>query len=287
MSQFNLTIKPAQIEIILKPNSTHTRAYEITNNSSETIQLTTSIVPWIPSDNSGSVIYLDTQETTLGISLSNADLKLGQDFLIKPNQKKQLVLKIKNIANDENDHYLTFFITQKPINSNSNHQNLAKIGSNILVSTTNENIITSNLEISQFNVSPSIKDIFSNIKINGEIYNKGNHYDHINGQIIISKNGQIYWENNLFPYTITTHNSRLLHCLNSNNEPQLCQLKIPIWPGVYEGKIIIHGNNSNNEYTFNFFVFPYLIVIITLISFIFLMNLLKIKKRPSSKNKVC
>lgn len=287
MSQFNLTIKPAQIEILLKANSTHTRAYEITNNSNETIQLTTSIVPWVPSDNLGSVTYLDDQQTSLDISLSNADLKLGQDFLIRPNQKKQLVLKIKNTVNDENDHYLTFFIIQKPINTATNHQNLAKIGSHILVSTTNENIITSNLEISQLNVSPSIKDIFSNIEITGEIYNKSNHFDHINGQIVISKNGQTYWENSLFPYTITTHNSRLIHCLNSNNEPQPCKLQIPIWPGIYEGKIIMNGNESKSEYSFSFFVFPYLIVIILLVVFIFIINLLKIRKKPSNKNKDC
>jgi len=155
---------------------------------------------------------------------------------------------------------------------------LAKIGSHILVSTTNENIITSNLEVSQLSISPSIKDIFSKITINNEIYNKGNHFDHINGQLIINKNGRTYWENNLFPYTVATHNSRLLHCLNSNNEPQPCQLHIPTWPGVYEGKIILNGNDSKNEYSFSFFVFPYLIVIILLVSFIFVVNVLKIKK---------
>jgi hypothetical protein len=285
MSAFNLTVKPAQIEIILRPNASYVRAYDVTNNSSEAVLLTTSISPWVPADNLGSVTYLDSQEQRLDISLSNADLKLGQDFVLKPNQKKQLVLKIKNPTTDESDHYLTFFVSQKPLNNSIiGRQNLAKIGSHILVSTTNQKSITSNLEISQFITKPFIKDIFSKIKIEGEIFNNGNHYSQINGQIKISKNGQPYWEQNLFPYTITSQNSRLIQCLNSQNEAETCQLKMPIWPGVYRGTISLSGNSSKYEYSFNFFIFPYSIIIAITVLFLLLTFLLK---KPAQNIKHC
>jgi hypothetical protein len=285
MSAFNLSIKPAQIEIVLHQNASYVRAYEITNNSPETVLLTTSISPWVPADNLGSVTYLDNQEQILDISLSNADLKLGQDFILKPNQKKQLVLKIKNPTAEDNDYYLTFFISQKPLNNSvSGHQNFAKIGSHILVSTTNQKSIVPNLQISQFIIKPFIKDIFSKIKIEGEIFNSGNHYSQINGQIKISKNGQPYWEQNLFPYTVATQNSRLIQCLNSQNEAEICQLKMPIWPGIYQGTVTLSGNSSKYEYSFNFFIFPYSIIVAITLFFLLLTFLLK---KPAQNRKLC
>lgn len=283
MSQFNLSISPAQIEIILKANATYTRAYDITNNSSETILLSTLISPWVPADNQGSITFIEKDDSPLLFSLSNADLKLGQDFTIKPGQKKQLVLKIKNPSSEENDYYYTFFVTQKPINNTiSDHQNLAKIGSNILISTTQQNVITANQEITNFSLKPTIKDVFSTIKIKGEVFNNGNHYSQINGQILITKNGQKYWEQNLFPYTIVKNNSRLLHCLNTNNEPSICQLKTPIWPGLYQGTITLNGNASKYEYSFQIFIFPYSIIVFILFVFFLLSFLLRNKQTVSS-----
>jgi len=284
MPAFNLILKPAQIEIILKPNAIFTQAYEVTNNSSGTLLLSTSVSPWIPADNTGTVTYFDDPNPSLKFSLSNADLKLGQDFLLNPGQKKQLVFKINNPSTEESDHYLTFFITQKPLNSAlGGHQNLAKIGSHLLVSTSSKSTLTSNLRISKFSLNPIIKDIFTPLKINGEIFNNGNHYSHIDGQITIYKNGQTYWQQNLFPYTTTSQNSRLIHCLNFQDEVIPCQLKIPLWPGSYQGTITLNGNVSKYEYSFQFFIFPYSIIISISLLFLLLFFLLKPKQSISSR----
>ena len=285
MSQFDITLKPAQIEIVLHPHSSYVQAYDVTNNSSETLLLSTSVSSWIPADNLGTVTYPDNSiDSTLTFSLSNSDLKLNQDFLLNPNQKKQLVLKINNPSSEESDHYLTFFITQKPLNNTlSAHQNLAKIGSHLLISTTNQNSLTSNLEVSHFSLKPAIKDVFSPIKIQGEILNNGNHYSQINGQISIYKNDQLFSQQDLFPYNITTQNSRLIQCLNSQNEASPCQLTTPLWPGLYKGVINISGNSSKYEYSFQFFVFPYSIILFILFSFLSLFYILKTKQTISSK----
>lgn len=284
MSQLNLTIKPAQVEIIIHPNSSYVQAYDITNNSSETILLSTSISSWIPADNLGTVSYLDNSENnSLTFSLSNSDLKLNQDFLLNPGQKKQLVLKINNPSSEENDHYLTFFITQKPLNNTlSAHQNLVKIGSHLLISTTNQNTVTSKLQVSKLTLKPIIKDVFIPLKINGEIINNGNHYSQINGQIIIYKNNQVYWQQNLFPYIVTTQNSRLLQCLNSQNEASACQIKAPLWPGRYQATVKLNSDSTTEEYSFHFFIFPYSIIIIILSLFLVLTFLLRNKQTISS-----
>lgn len=281
MPSFDLTLKPAQIEIALKPNTIFTQAYEVTNNSSETLLLSTSISSWIPADNLGTVSYLDNLDSSLQFSLSNSDLKLGQDFILSPNQRKQLVLKINNPSFEENDHYLTFFIVQKPLSSLSgNQQNLAKIGSHLLISTTSQDTLTSNLQISQLLLKPRIKDIFTPLKINGEIFNNSLHYAQIDGQVNIYKNNKLFWQKNLFPYTVASKNSRLIHCLNSQNEASTCQLKIPLWPGSYQGNIILNGNTSKYEYSFHFYIFPYSIIIAILVIFSLLIFFLKKKKPP-------
>lgn len=286
MSQLNLTIKPAQVEIVLQPNSSYVQAYDITNNSTETILLSTSISPWIPADNLGTVSYLDDSENTpLTFSLSNSDLKLNQDFLINPGQKRQLVLKINNPSSEEKDHYLTFFITQKPINTSlSSHQNLAKIGSHLLISTTKQKTLTSKLEVSKLTLKPNIKDVFIPLKINGEVFNNGDHYSQINGQITVYKNNQVYWQQNLFPYTVTAQNSRLLQCLNSQNEVTTCQIKAPLWPGRYQATVKLNGDSSKEEYSFHFFIFPYSIIIIIIFLFSLLTFLLRKKQTTSSSH---
>jgi len=281
MAAFNLTLDPAQIEITLKPNAVFTEAYNITNNSTGTLLLSSSISSWIPSDNQGGVLYLDTIDSPLIFSLSNTDLKLGQDFTLKAGQKKQLVLKIVNPSIEEKDYYLTFFISQKPFTTDEiGHQNLAKIGSHLLITTGQESSVISNFKVSKLNISPKIKDIFTPLTISGEIANDGQHYNHIDGQLTIYKDNQVYSEQILFPYTVIPQHSRLLMCVNSDSEVLPCHLKIPIWPGKYQGIITLSGNSTKYEYPFSFFVFPYTPTIFIL--FIFFIFALILKKKQKN-----
>ena len=112
----------------------------------------------------------------------------------------------------------------------------------------------------------TVKDIFQKISITGEIYNPDIHYQAINGRIIISKNNQELFEQHLFPHTILAKNFRTLSCIDSNQEPSPCSLPIPLWPGYYQGKIILN-NSSTPSLTFSFFIFPYSVVIFIIIVF--------------------
>lgn len=285
MSQYSLTLKPAQIEIILKPGITFTQAYEITNSSDQTLLLNTSIEAWLPADPSGSVLYSDSQDSSLKFSLSNSDLKLGQDFRLNPGQKKQLVLKINNNSIEEKDYYYTFFIIQKPLNNNQSHpQNLAKIGSHLLISSSSQSSYPSNLEINKFSLSPKFIDIFSPVKISGEIVNLGPHFSQIDGQITITKNNQNYWQQKLFPYNVASQSSRYLHCLSTDNISENCQLRPPLWPGRYQGTVSLSNRNSKYEYSFDFFVFPYSVILFILISFSLAFFILRNKQSISSNH---
>jgi len=281
MAAFNLTLEPAQIEINLRPNAVFTQAYNVTNNSNGTLVLYSSVSAWLPSDNQGGVLYTDNTDSPLIFSLSNSDLKLGENFTLKAGQKKQLVLKIINPGVEEADYYFTFFVNQRPFTQDGiGHQNIAKIGSHLLISTGQESNIVSPLSVSKLDITPKIKDVFIPLTINGEITNLGQHYSQINGKLSIYKNKELYLEQNLFPYTVIPQHSRLLHCLNSDSGVTSCSLKIPLWPGKYQGVITLNSNTNNKyEYPFSFFVFPYSIIISILLLFALLTFLLKNKKK--------
>ena len=268
MAAIDLTIKPAQTEIVLNQNtSAYTQAYDIINNSSEAIRLFPSVETWIPSDSQGSVVYSSSlTNNDFSFSLVNSDLRLGQDFILAAHQKKQLVLRVSANSPDSTDGYYTFFVNQKPINDSiSSQQNLGRLGSHILISSNVEGAPRS-LEVKNFTLSPQIKDIFQKINISGEVYNPDIHYQAINGRIVISKNNQELFEQHLFPYTILAKNYRTLTCLDSSQEPSPCSLPVPLWPGYYQGKIILN-NSSTPSLTFSFFIFPYSIVIFIIIVF--------------------
>ena len=276
MAAFNLSLDPAQIEINLKPNAVFTQAYNLTNNSTDTLLLSSSVSAWLPSDNQGGVVYTDNIDSPLIFSLSNTDLKLGEDFILRAGQKKQLVLKIINPSVEKKDYYLTFFISQKPFTQVQNdHQNLAKIGSHLLITTGQQSSSLSNFHVSKLNISPIVKDIFIPLTISGEITNEGQHYSHINGKLTIYKNKEIISEQALFPYTVIPTNSRLLHCVNSASEAVSCRLKIPIWPGKYQAIVTLNGNATKYEYPLSFFVFPYTLTIFILFLFFLLTFVLK------------
>ncbi len=279
MAALNLSLDPAQIEITLKPNAVFTQAYNITNNSTSTLLLSSSVSAWVPADKEGGVLYQDTVDPPLIFSLSNTDLKLGEDFTLRAGQKKQLVLKIINPSDEIKDYYLTFFISQKPYTQiQSGHQNLAKIGSHLLITTGQQSSPLSNFKVSKLNISPKFKDIFIPLTISGEIANDGQHYNHIDGQLTIYKNNQIFSEHSLFPYTVIPSSSRLIMCVNPDSEAVPCRLKIPLWPGKYQGLITLNGNATKYEYPFSFFVFPYTLTIFILFIFFLFALILKNKR---------
>lgn len=286
MSNLDLTLSPAQSEITLIPSSTFTQAYEITNNSPETILLTTFIESWIPSNNDGNLIYNTDQDASIEFSLSNSDLKLNQDFTLAPNQKKQLVLKIKNNDSNNQDHYYTFFVQQKILNPLlSNNQNLIKIGSHLLISSHSQVSTNSSLSPENIKISPKIKDIFLSPTIIGKIYNSGQHYSQIDGQIIITLGQQNVWQSSIYPYTVLSQNSRLLKCLDkTNNQAIDCQINPPLWPGKYQIKISLNQNSTITDYYQSFYILPYSFITFIFLSFFILFIILKNKQTISSKD---
>ncbi len=91
---FSLTFSPPQISLILRPGGSYVRAYEVTNNGDTDLNLTTEISQWLPADSDGNVAYLPSADSNFAFKLNNADLRLGQAFILPAHGHRQLVLKI-------------------------------------------------------------------------------------------------------------------------------------------------------------------------------------------------
>lgn len=284
MANFNLTISPAQIEYLLKPGVTITQAYEITNNSSENIYLNSEVLSFIPQGNNGSVTYQNIiPNPDITFSLSNANLALGQPFILGPNAKQQLVLKIKSSSETKlSDAYYTFFIYQvQGQNSTNLSQATGKIGSHILLSLTDTEDIKTSGEISKFTIQPKIKDVFfTPLKFNGEVKNNSNFFFKTTGKITLIKNDQIVKEIKLEDNNVLNNYYRQINCQDLNN----CTLNPPFWPGKYTATLEFDQNLNIKSSSISFFILPISPIIFLFTIFCFFNFFQKIKNK--SKNPI-
>lgn len=264
---FNLTLSPAQIEIVAKPGITLTQAFEIKNEGNSPLIVYASVLPWVASGNDGTIQYENVPSNpNFNFSLANADLKLGESFVLKPQENRQIVLKIKTATEAlATDGYFTFFINQdqsSQLNSDiTGGQATVRVGSNLLFSIANTENLTSKITPITIKTSAKILDVFfPKIIINGEVSNQTDYFSKINGRLTISKSDKIVTEGTLFPDNVLAHHSRQFNCL-SENQPIICDFNPPYWPGKYTATISIEGGGSTST---NFYVFPFSIIIFLL-----------------------
>lgn len=270
---FNTTIKPAQLEIVARPGVTLTQAYTVTNNSDSPSILSSSVLPWHPEGTSGSVSYDNPPPLShFEFSLANSDLRLGQSFILRPKETRQLVLKIKsNTSTPLGDGYFTFFINQdlsSQLSSDiSGGQSLGRIGSHILISTSTTQDPPTALKVKQINISPKVVDIFfPQIHIGGLISNQSDFFTKTVGKLTVSHRSQVVTETDIFPHNVLAHSDRSFNC-QSNNLPTPCILHPPFWPGVYT--VSLEGVSTQ------FYVFPFSLILFILLLGSFVYSLVK------------
>jgi len=272
---FDITLSPATSDFFISPGNSYTKAFNITNNSESLVILNSSVEAWQPKGNDGSVVYTSKfTDNSVIFSLNNSDLILGQPFVIKPKETRQLVLKIATSKSTLiKDHYYTFFVTQQ-----SEFQNNAKIGAHLIFSTQKPSNIS--LKIKEFKISPLIKDcLLKPIYFTGLIENNNLLYSKIIGKLNISKNNLTIKEYTLSPDTVLASNKRTIRCINDKAEVIPCALNTPLWPGVYKTTISLDQEKPVSFET-GFVVFPYSIVFVILITISVLFFYRRLFHRP-------
>lgn len=160
--KFSLSLSPPLTEIIIKPGRSVLVAFNIYNLGDPQI-LTPLVKSFEPIGNFGNIVLKKELEGPIRFSLDNSEIELEKSFFLKPNEKQQLLLRIRAPEGaPEGDYYYTLVVQSDPApNNNSLTLGRAKasIGANILVTITNQG----NLEI-----KPSITlfDTLRGLRIN-------------------------------------------------------------------------------------------------------------------------
>lgn len=285
---FNLTLSPPQIEFVLKPGITLIQAYQITNNSQESITLNTEVLPFLPQGDNGSVSYSSLlANPNISFSLNNANLKLGQPFTLAPRESQQLVLKIKTSPETElADYYSTFFVYQSTdlsANDTNLSQSIGKIGSHVLLSVSESEFPKIEGLVKKFTITPKIKDVFlTPINFSTQVQNNTNYFFKSLGKITISKNQKIIKQLNLDSQNVLANHNRLLQCENQTS----CSLAPPLWPGAYTATLEFDSNLNIPTTTTSFWVLPLspIALILSIIFFIYSFRWLKKQLKPNKTN---
>ena len=271
MSSLNLTLKPAQLEMIAKPGASFTQAYEVTNNSDSSLYLTTSVLPWLPAGSDGSVTYDRVYPNpNFSFSLNNSDLTLGQTFALRPHATRQLVLKVKSSPSTPlSDSYFTFFISQDLTNTLTPDSNFAaasgRLGSHLLISTSANQSVSSQAAVTGFSVSPKLKDIFfSDLQFQALVQNHSGYFFKTAGKLTVTKNNLVIQELSLFPQNVLADSSRSVSC-SSDNLPVPCIINPPFWPGKYTATLSLDPAQASASASISFYVFPYSFLLLAVI----------------------
>jgi len=272
---FNISISPPQTELVIKPSSRFTQAYQVKNNGNQTLYLSTSIKQWIPIDNTGAINYFDSPTDQISFSLTNADLNLGQNFILKPGQDKQIVLKlISSKTTPDQDFYFTFFINQ--VNQGgSTSSSLGQIGAHILMSSSTNLTTEPKASINSLKTSPKLKDIFFRpISFQVDLQNQSDNFFKAEGKIVIQKGSKIIKELAINPQNILADSSHFLTCQDNPN----CSISPPFWPGSYTATLKLDSEVSHTSSPYTFLVLPYSIFALFFIIFGIILLAKKFKK---------
>jgi len=280
----SLGIYPPLLEVTIKPGKSITQAYELTNSSDTDLVINSEILPFEPADELGNIVIRNTGYENY-FSFQNADLQLGQKFLLKAGQKQQIVLTIK-IPNGakEDDYYLTLLFTTQPenqIGGQGEAQAQAQIGTNILLTVSETGEPPRKAEIEEFSIS-NIKYSILNIKIIDsfaspqfllKIKNTGRSFFKPMGTITTTGwFGQKYLLN-LLPENILSASTRKIGCSPPDSPDMVgpCQIKSKFLLGVYTAKVEFGLDKISSDYgaRITFIALPIKLFLVILVLIIF------------------
>lgn len=273
--KLSLSITPPLLEVQIQPGKSLTQAYQISNNSETELVLKAEVVPFEPADEEGGVKFREVFEPKIGFLLQNADLRLGQSFLLRPGESKQLVLKIRVPKNaPEKDEYYTFLISQVPktLLGESASQALVRIGSHILVSISKEERLARKGRVVKFEARPKVADVFSKVNFDMIAENTGNRYFKPEAELKIEGWGRgVVEELKIRPDNILAFSKRRLSCWlpkeDVSFETKECDFSSRI-PGRYKAVLSFKPAGSEQPpqtYVVYFWILPLKLLLVLLL----------------------
>lgn len=299
--EVSLGIWPPLLEVMIQPGKGVTQVYKVINQSETDLVLTSKIVPFTPEDELGTPkLNLESQVDYLDwFSFQNADLKLGEKFLLPKGKEQQLVLKIKIPPQaPEGDYYLTLLLETVQIPgmyfpSQSGGQIEAKIGGNILLTVSQtgkpkiqakiEEFKLKNFQFSLFGIR--FIDSFSQPQFLVRLRNTGQAFFKPQGTINVNGWFGQKWELTLLPENVLINSTRQINCQglplkleeaikdeSQSYSPTPCQLSNKFFLGKYQAKLEFNLGEEKEKYQayLAFWALPIKLIIGIIITLFFL-----------------
>jgi hypothetical protein len=222
--QIGLSVSPPHLEAVIKPGKSILIAYKI-QNFGDPVVLKTQVLPFIPKGNKGEIEIKEEFEGPIRFDLDNSNLSLGDSYFLNTRAEQQILLRIRVPEGaPEGDYYHTLLSETVPNPAPeglSSSQARGKIGTNILITVTENGRIDINGGISIFDVLSRYKfnffgktyRIFDSgdvIPIVLIIENKGKNLIKPNGDIVLRGNFGEKAIYNVIPHSVLTESQRQL-----------------------------------------------------------------------------
>lgn len=275
-----LGVYPPLLEVTIQPGRTITQVYQILNQGKTDLVITSRIVPFKPTDEIGQ-IQLEENQISPAIewfSFQNADLNLGDHFVLKADSEQQVVLKVRVPQEaKEDDYYLTLLFESDPEFNlgESATQAKIKIGANLLFTVSETGEPPRKAEIAEFKVqngwlkigSWQLVDSFTNPLFVLRLKNIGRSLFKPMGSLTVTGfSGQKYLLD-LLPENILVNSIRQIQCFSADKNQALpCRLnlnwKTKFLIGPYQAKVTFGLDKVGEDYsqTIRLFAFPFLLI---------------------------
>lgn len=253
----SLSISPPLLEIMIQPGKEVDQTVSFFNSGSDAL-IKAKMVYFRPSDIYGNIQLTDD-------SAPDWIVYDKEETLVKKDSRVDYQIKFKP-TNDESerDHFLTIIFETKPPNDilGQNSTRLtSQIGSNILLTVSNDGNPKKSAEIIEFSAPKIVDSFFSNIRYKVVISNTGNSYWKPIGKIS-TQNEQL----TLAPQNILSANTREIFCLNSEELIE-CSLNKKILAGKINSYLEFNIEDDLKTYKSESqtIVFPFILTFVLLV----------------------
>ncbi len=286
---FSLGIYPPIIEVMVMPGKSVTQTYTLTNSGDET-EISTKIVSFKPGDELGNPQLqqstINSQQSTIGFSFENADLALGEAFVLRTGESKQVILRIAIPAEAvEDDYYFTLLFAAKPASKLdfSGTGQVGVIGSNVLITVSKDGKPVKKGEIAQFKLLDCyfvrlldwcVKDSFDKPQLLLRVKNTGRTVWQPFGKLVTKGLLGQKWEQALLPDNVLANSVREINTATPSASP-------PFLIGPYEVKAAFNLGTDGKELTAatSFFALPIKAIIAILTAVLITLTIKKFIKR--------
>ena len=280
-ADYQLSISPPVLEMIIQPNKSFIQAITLKNQGNQPLTLTPKIIAVKPIDNQGHLAPTNLQPVTnlpLSFSLENSQYQLNQSLTLPPHQNLQLVLKINSATfNQSQDHYLALALISTPPNSPQPHsQPILTLP--LLITLTPDGNFPIDLQLKNFSL-PHLHDSATPLKLQPQLQNNSPIMIRPQAKFTIKNwRGQIVHQEDLASNLILGKSSRLL--TTKLNQPLIWKPKVySLGPYQLNLTVISASGKTLISQTQTTFLFP-IQSSIYLLTFLILALLL----RTSTKN---